>query len=192
MILLINNKGPFTFNLNHQLIRLKQNVEILDINVAEIELIRQKDPEAIILTTGPNDPEVIGKNVAIVEECWHRGIPLLGIGLGLHALALAFGARLITGSDTIPGSEAEVIHDEDRIFEGLSSPLKVGRFETRYVDEESLGADMIITAHTLDGEIMGLRADRGILEGIQFSPESLITSKGTDILENFLSLIEEN
>lgn len=178
MILMIDNKGPFTFNLKHQLIKLDQEVEILDIADVSAEAIALKDPAGVILTTGPNDAEVLKRNVAIVDECWHKGIPLLGIGMGLHALAQAFGGKLVSNYDSIPGSEAEVIHDEVQIYEGLASPLMVGRFENLYVDEESLGDDLMITAHTLAGEIMGLRADRGILEGVQFNPESLMTTKG--------------
>ena len=192
MILLVNNNGPFSFNLKHLLLRLEQQVEMLNINDSTTEKLVSKEPEAVILTTGPHEDSAIKANVALVEECWHKGIPLLGIGLGMHALAMAFGAKLVPGINTIPGSEVEVIHDEVRIYEGLASPIKVGRFETRYVDEESLGDDLLITAHTLEGEIMGLRADRGILEGVQFNPESLITSRGTDIIENFMSLVREN
>lgn len=185
MIALIETGGNASHRLAAACRRLGAAVEILDISSPDTAARAARTPRAVILPPGPLTRQVLGRAVDLVAACSGR-VPLLGIGLGMFAIARAGGGGETQLSALAPGSRLELIHDESGVFEAVPSPMAVGVFEIRALAESSLPGGLIISAHTLAGEIMGIRSEDGLMEGIRFDPVSLLTPRGGDLLANFL------
>lgn len=190
MILLIDNYGAFTNNLLQQLLVFRSDVLVRGFDSITIQEAMDMKPEVIVISTGPEDPARQRFAADIVSDV--AGIiPLLGIGLGMHGIALAMGGKLIKGQRQVIGRQSEIIHDQSTIFEGLPSPLAVGRYDVITVDEDHLPGELNISAHTVEGEIMAVRHEKNIVEGLQFHPESVLTPKGMELIENFIEIAAE-
>ena len=113
-------------------------------------------------------------------------IPILGVCLGHQSIAAAFGASIIQARRLMHGKTSLIEHDGCGVFAGLPNPLEIGRYHSLAVEESSLPAELIVTARTDSGEIMGLRHRSMALEGVQFHPESVLTPNGPELMENFL------
>ena len=189
MILMIDNYDSFTYNLVQYLGQLGEEVVVRrndEITLTEIEDMK---PEAIFLSPGPCSPQEAGITVDIVRA-FHKGIPILGVCLGHQAIASAFGARVVRAARIMHGKTSPILNDGRTIFEGLASPFPAGRYHSLIVERETLPDCLEISAETAEGEIMGLRHRRWLVEGIQFHPESILTPGGKRIIKNFLKLLD--
>jgi anthranilate synthase component 2 len=145
------------------------------------------DPTHIVVSPGPGRPEDAGISVELIAAAGER-VPVLGVCLGHQALATAFGARVGRAVTLMHGKSSQVYHDGRGLYEGLPNPLCAGRYHSLAVHEDDLPDELMISAYTSDGEIMGLRHRELRLEGVQFHPESILTPEGHRLLRNFLDL----
>ncbi len=190
MILVIDNYDSFTFNLVQYLGQLGQEMTIVRNDAVTAEEVECLAPDAIIISPGPGRPENSGITVGVIRSYAGR-IPILGVCLGLQALGFAFGGRVVPAPTLVHGKTSEIFHDGRTIFAGLGNPFSATRYHSLMVAKEGLPDCLEISAQTEDGIIMGLRHRRCLAEGVQFHPESILTSAGMKLLENFLCLTRQ-
>ena len=187
MILLIDNYDSFTFNLVHFLgdlgavCAVRRNDRI---TVAEAMALR---PEAIVLSPGPCTPTEAGICLDLIAAAAGR-VPILGVCLGHQAIGQAFGGEVARAPAPMHGKVSPILHDGSDVFAGLPSPFGATRYHSLIVRRETLPPDLIETARTADGPIMGLRHRALPVFGVQFHPESIASEHGHALLRNFLDL----
>lgn len=187
MILVIDNYDSFTYNLVQYLGELGAQLHVVrndQISVAEIE---QLAPERIVISPGPCTPNEAGVSLDVFKYFAGK-IPLLGVCLGHQAMGQAFGGNVIRAPYLMHGKTSQILHDGRGLFAGLDNPFTATRYHSLIVERESLPASLEVTATTSDGLIMGLRHREFLCEGVQFHPESIMTSVGKKLLNNFLQL----
>ncbi|HEX8650673.1 MAG TPA: aminodeoxychorismate/anthranilate synthase component II [Pyrinomonadaceae bacterium] len=188
MILVIDNYDSFTYNLVQYLGELGEEIEVRRndaVTVDEVETSLR--PDKILISPGPGTPDDAGVSLAMIERFAGR-VPVLGVCLGHQAIGQAFGGRVVRAPTLVHGKASEVCHDGKTIFEGLEYRFKAGRYHSLMVERESLPACLEVSATTPDGVIMGLRHREMRVEGVQFHPESILTTDGKRLLSNFLKL----
>ena len=184
MLLMIDNYDSFTYNLVQYFGELGADVQVYrndKITVAEIE---QLNPEHIVISPGPGRPENAGNSISIIEEFCQR-IPILGVCLGHQCLASYFGGKIVSADRLMHGKTSFVNHDNKTIFSNIKNPFEAGRYHSLCVESESLPSALEVSVHSRQGEIMGIRHKHLPLEGVQFHPESILTSEGERLLSNF-------
>jgi anthranilate synthase component II len=187
MILMIDNYDSFTYNLAQYFGELGQKPEVRrndKLTVAEIEKMA---PEKIIISPGPKSPAEAGICVEVIKHFAGK-IPLLGVCLGHQSIGYAFGGNIIRAKKLMHGKTSDITHDNKTIFKGMKNPFKATRYHSLVVEEESLPAELEVSARSEDGLIMGLRHKKFLVEGVQFHPESILTEGGKLLLKNFLEL----
>jgi anthranilate synthase component 2 len=187
VILLIDNYDSFTFNLYQHLSELGAEVEVArndQITLEEIET-RLPEIERIVISPGPCTPAEAGISVPAIRRFAGK-VPILGVCLGHQAIGAAFGGRVVRAPVIMHGKTSRIYHGGAGVFRGLASPFTATRYHSLIVDRGSLPATLEITAETDDGIIMGLRHRELDVEGVQFHPESILTSVGKDLLANFI------
>ncbi|SRR5579883_111121 len=187
MLLLLDNYDSFTYNLAQYLGQMGAKLEVRrndEITVEEIERLR---PERIVISPGPCTPQEAGISVPLIKRFAGK-IPILGVCLGHQAIGAAFGGRVVRAKKVMHGKTSEIHHDGRTIFRGLPQDFVATRYHSLIVERKSLPRSLEISAETSDGTIMGLRHRRMKVEGVQFHPESVLTSSGFKLLENFLSI----
>jgi para-aminobenzoate synthetase component II len=188
MLLVIDNYDSFTYNLVQYLGELGEQVEVrrndrVTVNEIESEL----RPARIVISPGPGTPNTAGITLDVIEHFAGK-VPLLGVCLGHQSIGQAFGGRVIRAPQLMHGKSSEVIHDGKTIFAGLTDRFQAGRYHSLIVEKESLPECLEVSARTADDVIMGLRHRELKVEGVQFHPESILTSEGKQLLANFLKL----
>ena len=194
MILLIDNYDSFTFNLYQYLAELGQGmshrpeeVRVIRNDQITIEEVSGLAPDYLVISPGPGRPEKAGIIVELIREMAGR-FPILGVCLGHQAIGMAFGGGLGRAKRLMHGKVSEVTHDGKGIFAGLKNPLTANRYHSLVLEGAALPPDLETTARSEDGEIMGIRHRRYLIEGVQFHPESILTPDGKALLANFLHL----
>jgi anthranilate synthase component II len=188
MILVIDNYDSFTYNLVQYLGELGPTIVVRRNDQIAIDDIQSMDPEGIVISPGPGRPEQAGVTLETIQKLASQ-IPILGVCLGHQAIGLACGGRVVRASRPMHGKTSVVDHDQRGVLEGLTSPLAVGRYHSLVIDEESCPPDLEIAGRAReDGAIMAVRHRTWPLHGVQFHPESVLTSEGRRILRNFLTL----
>jgi anthranilate synthase/aminodeoxychorismate synthase-like glutamine amidotransferase len=182
-VLVVDNYDSFTYNLVQYLGELGAELEVVRNDAASPEELVARVPDRAVVSPGPCGPAEAGVSVRVIPLLAQAGIPVLGVCLGLQALATAFGGRVVRGTP-VHGKSAQVEHDGRTIFDGLPSPLEAGRYHSLVVDPE-LPAALERSAHA-GGTVMALRHRELPAEGVQFHPESVLTPHGKAILRNFL------
>jgi anthranilate synthase/aminodeoxychorismate synthase-like glutamine amidotransferase len=185
MILLIDNYDSFVHNLARYLQRLGHETRVLRNDAVDIRQIRTMAPAAIVLSPGPCTPDVAGKSLEVVHEFWQE-IPILGVCLGHQTIAAAFGGTIVRAREPVHGRTSPITHDERGVFAGLPNPLTVCRYHSLIVEESSLPDVLEVSARFNDETIMAIRHRHRPVIGIQFHPESILTTFGYAILANFL------
>jgi len=188
MLLLIDNYDSFTYNLVQYLGELGEDVDVRrndKVTVDEIE--RSIRPQRIVISPGPGTPDDAGVTLKTIERFAGK-IPVLGVCLGHQAIGQAFGGRVIRAPELMHGKASEISHDGKTIFAGIDDHFAAGRYHSLIVERESLPDCLEISAHTTDNIIMGLRHKQLKVEGVQFHPESILTTDGKKLLANFLKL----
>jgi len=184
-ILIVDNYDSFTYNLVQYLGELGAEVEVVRNDVEPTAGLLARRPDRVIVSPGPCTPSEAGVSVEVMRRFPEAGIPTLGVCLGHQSLAQAFGGAVIR-HEPVHGKTTEITHDGSGLFEGLESPLVVGRYHSLVVDSATLPDCLIVTA-TGGGVVMGLRHRELPAHGVQFHPESVLTPQGKRLLENFLT-----
>jgi anthranilate synthase component II len=187
MLLLIDNYDSFTYNLYQYLGELGAQARVVrndEISVAEAIALR---PQAIVISPGPGTPDEAGISMDLIHAV-AGDVPLLGVCLGHQALGQAFGGRIVRAPSLMHGKTSEIHHDGRTVFAGLPLPFTATRYHSLVIAPESLPDCLEVSARTADGVIMGVRHREHPLEGVQFHPESILTTAGKDLLANFLRM----
>ena len=192
MVFVLDNYDSFTYNLVQYLGELGAKVEVYrndELTVDEVEAMR---PERILLSPGPCTPSEAGILVPLIRRMAGKA-PILGVCLGHQAIGEAFGGQVVRASQLMHGKTSSIAHDGKGLFSGLQSPLTCTRYHSLIVEEDSLPADLMVTARTPGGNgdgsiIMGLRHRSLPIEGVQFHPESVLTEGGHQMIRNFLEI----
>ena len=188
MLLVIDNYDSFTYNLVQYLGELGETIEVRRNNSVTIDEIENElRPRRIVISPGPGTPDDAGITLKVIQR-FSGKVPLLGVCLGHQAIGQAFGGRVIRAPELMHGKASEVRHDGKTIFAGIQDGFLAGRYHSLIVEKESLPACLEISASTGDDVIMGLRHRELKVEGVQFHPESILTSDGKQLLANFLKL----
>lgn len=187
MILVIDNYDSFTYNLVQYLGELGADVRVFRNDKITIPDIEALAPDQLLISPGPCTPREAGISVDTIQHFAGR-LPLLGVCLGHQSLAYAFGGEIIRAERLMHGKTSMVHHDGKTIFQGLPNPFEATRYHSLIAKRSSLPSDFEISAETVEGEIMGIRHKPTGAEGVQFHPESILTTAGMDLLRNFLVL----
>ena len=188
MLLVIDNYDSFTYNLDQYLGELGATVEVRRNDRVTLDEIENRlRPERIVISPGPGTPNDAGITLDVIQRFAGK-VPLLGVCLGHQAIGQAFGGKVVRAPELMHGKASDVHHDGKTIFAGLGDQLRAGRYHSLIVERESLPSCLEISAHTVDDIIMGLRHRELKVEGVQFHPESILTSDGKQLLANFLKL----
>jgi anthranilate synthase component 2 len=185
LILLIDNYDSFTFNLYQYLGELGAEVRVVRNDALSVEEALALHPERIVISPGPGTPEGAGIGVELIRRA---AMPVLGVCLGHQALGQAFGGRVVRAQKLMHGKTSEIRHDGRTIFAGLPDPFTATRYHSLVVAPESVPDCLEVSAWADGGVVMGLRHRQRPLEGVQFHPESILTTAGKDLLRNFLEL----
>ena len=191
MVFVLDNYDSFTYNLVQYLGELGAEVEVRrndQISVAEVEAML---PERILLSPGPCTPQEAGISIELVRH-FAAKVPILGVCLGHQAIGAAFGGEIVRAPKLMHGKTSEVQHDGKTIFCGLPSPMTATRYHSLIVQEKGLPKELEVSAYSEGGNtdrvIMGLRHRNFPVEGVQFHPESVLTSQGKNLVKNFLEM----
>ena len=188
MLLVIDNYDSFTYNLVQYLGELGATVEVRRNDRVTLDEIENRlRPERIVISPGPGTPDGAGITLDVIKRFAGK-IPLLGVCLGHQSIGQAFGGKVVRAPELMHGKASDVHHDGKTIFAGLGDQLRAGRYDSLIVERESLPSCLEISARTADDVIMGLRHRELKVEGVQFHPESILTSDGKQLLANFLKL----
>jgi anthranilate synthase/aminodeoxychorismate synthase-like glutamine amidotransferase len=181
----LDNYDSFTYNLVQYLGELgAEPVVVRNDSMTTAELIALK-PDALLLSPGPGRPENSGVLCEAITA-FAGVVPVLGVCLGHQAIGHVYGAKVVSAPELLHGKTSEVHHTGEGIFAGSPSPLTATRYHSLIIERESLPAELVITAHTQDGMIMGVRHRTLDVEGVQFHPESILTTRGHDLLKVFV------
>lgn len=184
---MIDNYDSFTYNLVQYLGELGGDLQVYRNDKINLKEIEKLNPDSIIISPGPGEPKDAGISKAVIKHFAGK-IPILGVCLGEQSIAEVFGGKVIRAPRLMHGKTSEIKHDGKTIFKGLPNPFTATRYHSLIVDKQSLPDCLEISAATDQDEIMGIRHKKFILEGVQFHPESILTSSGKQLLANFLSL----
>ncbi len=187
MLLMIDNYDSFTYNLVQYLGELGEDIRVYRNDKIAVKEIEQLRPQQIVISPGPCTPKEAGISVNTIKELAGK-IPILGVCLGHQSLAMAFGGEVVRADRLMHGKTSMIHHDGKTIFRDLPNPFEATRYHSLIVRRETLPTCFEVSAETAEGEIMGLRHKQLGVEGVQFHPESILTSVGKDLLRNFLKL----
>jgi anthranilate synthase component 2 len=186
MILVVDHYDSFVYNLVQLVESLGRRTEVVRSDAEPAEALVERRPEAVILSPGPGRPEEAGCFVELLRLLPPE-TPVLGVCLGHQALGVACGGR-VERARPVHGKASLVHHDGEGIFEGVRNPFEAGRYHSLVVAREDLPPELVLTAWTEDGLVMGTRHRELPRFGVQFHPESILTPEGPRIVENFLAL----
>ena len=187
MLLVIDNYDSFTYNLVQYLGVLGEDVQVYRNDKITMDQIEELRPSRIVISPGPCTPKEAGISVEAIRRFGGK-IPILGVCLGHQSMAVAFGGEVIRAQRLMHGKTSQITHDDKTIFRSLPNPFEATRYHSLIVNRINLPDCLEISAETAEGEIMGLRHKTICVEGVQFHPESILTTVGKDLLRNYLKL----
>ncbi len=187
MILVIDNYDSFTYNLVHYLNELGAQTSVVRNDALTVEQALGQKPEAVLLSPGPCDPDQAGICLPLLKDA-PDDLAILGVCLGHQAIGQAFGGDVVRAKALMHGKTSQIHHDGKGLFAGMPNPFTATRYHSLAVERATLPADLVVTAWTEDGEIMGLQHKTRPIYGVQFHPESIATEGGHQLLANFLDM----
>jgi anthranilate synthase/aminodeoxychorismate synthase-like glutamine amidotransferase len=186
-LVMIDNYDSFTYNLVQYFGELGEEIRVFRNDKITIQEIEKLSPDRIVISPGPCTPKEAGISIEVVRH-FAGAIPVLGVCLGHQSIGAAFGGDIIRAPRLMHGKTSSIHHDGKTLYKGLPNPFEATRYHSLLIKRETLPDCLDITAWTDAGEIMGVRHKQFVLEGVQFHPESILTTAGKDLLKNFLSL----
>ena len=189
-ILLIDNYDSFTYNLVQAFRYLGADVTVYRNDQLTVDEARALEPSHLVISPGPGTPDDAGVSLSMIGA-FEGVIPMLGVCLGHQSLVQHFGGRIVRAGRIMHGKTSLVRHDEGALFDGMSQPFEAGRYHSLCAESGSLPNELVVTAETDQGEIMGVRHRTLAMEGVQFHPESVLTPEGDKLMKNFIDSIEE-
>jgi anthranilate synthase/aminodeoxychorismate synthase-like glutamine amidotransferase len=187
MLIVIDNYDSFTYNLVQYLGELGERPRVFrndEITLGELSALH---PDRIVISPGPKTPKDAGISCDVIAQFAGQAT-ILGVCLGHQCIGAAFGGRIVRAARLMHGKTSPIHHDNRTIFSGLPNPFEATRYHSLVVDRDGFPECLEISAQTAEGEIMGIRHKAYRIEGIQFHPESILTTEGKGLLRNFLSL----
>ncbi len=192
MIIVIDNYDSFTYNLVQYLgelgaeLPVASEIQVYRNDKIDLEQIETLQPDGVVISPGPGRPEDAGISEALINQLGST-VPILGVCLGHQSIGQVFGGKIVSAPVLMHGKTSEVYHTNVGVFQGLPNPFTATRYHSLVIDTNSCPDDLEITAWVEDGTIMGVRhRNYPHLEGVQFHPESILTSYGKQLLRNFL------
>src|SRR5713101_6227829 len=189
-LVMIDNYDSFTYNLVQYLGELGAEVTVKRNDAIDVAGVRALRPNAVVISPGPCTPAEAGISLALLREMAGE-VPILGVCLGHQCIGEAFGGKVVRAPRLMHGKTSPVIHDGNTIFAGLPSPFDAMRYHSLIVDPDSLPSALEVSARTAENEIMALRHKELAVEGVQFHPESILTTEGKHLLKNFLDRVDQ-
>ena len=186
-ILVIDSYDSFVYNLVQYLGEIGADPIVHRNDAVTVEEAVGLDPDGVLLSPGPGRPEAAGIIVESIGAFAARGVPVFGVCLGHQAIGHAYGAAVVRAPELMHGKTSEILHDGAGVFAGIESPLTATRYHSLVLDPSTVPDVLEVTATTADGMIMGVRHRDVDVEGVQFHPESILTTAGHDLLRNFVA-----
>ncbi len=183
---MIDNYDSFTYNLVQYLGELGEELVVKRNDETSIDEIRELNPRFLMVSPGPCSPNEAGMSLEAIQA-FAGHIPIFGVCLGHQSIAQVFGGEVVQAERLMHGKTSEMHHDGRTIFRGLPNPFPATRYHSLIVKKETLPSCFEVSAWTAEGEIMAIRHKELPVEGVQFHPESIMTTAGMDLLKNFLS-----
>lgn len=190
MLLMIDNYDSFTYNLVQYFGELGEDIKVFRNDEITIKEITKLSPKMIVISPGPCSPKEAGISVEVIRH-FAGIIPILGVCLGHQSIGYAFGGKIVRAKCLMHGKTSLIFHDGKTIFKYVENPFEATRYHSLAIERETLLDEFEISAWTVDGEIMGIRHKKYVLEGLQFHPESILTREGKKILKNFINCAED-
>ena len=187
MLVMIDNYDSFTYNLVQYLGELGEDIKVFRNDKITVQGIERLNPDRIVISPGPCTPKEAGISVEAIRY-FSGKVPILGVCLGHQSIGAAFGGDIIRAPRLMHGKTSLVFHDGKTVFEDFPNPFEATRYHSLLIKKETLPDCLDITAWTDLDEIMGVRHKEMVVEGVQFHPESILTTVGKDLLRNFLKL----
>ncbi|HCQ20500.1 MAG: aminodeoxychorismate/anthranilate synthase component II [Anabaena sp. CoA2_C59] len=195
MILVIDNYDSFTYNLVQYLGELAADFPVAnDLQVVRndqitVDEIRKLNPDAVVISPGPGRPDDAGVSLNVITQLGNQ-LPILGVCLGHQSIGQVFGGKIVSAPELMHGKTSQVSHTGIGIFQGLENPLTATRYHSLVIERETCPDVLEITAWVEDGTIMGVRhRNYPHIQGVQFHPESVLTTLGKELLRNFLRIL---
>jgi anthranilate synthase/aminodeoxychorismate synthase-like glutamine amidotransferase len=189
-VAVIDNYDSFTFNLVHYILLTGATVDVFRNNKTSVDELTKLNPDAIVISPGPGRPEDAGISLEVVSKLSGR-IPILGVCLGHQVIAQSFGGQIVHARKIMHGKTSIVTANGQDIFTGINKPFSAMRYHSLVVAPDNFPDDLTITATSDDGEIMGLKHHTHPTQGVQFHPESFMTTVGKRLIRNFIKGAQE-
>ncbi len=186
-VLVIDNYDSFTYNLVQYLQELGAETLVFRNDKVTLKKLKKLKFDRIVISPGPGRPQDSGISCSVVNE-FYKKVPILGVCLGHQAIGYCFGGKILKSKKIMHGKTSLIHHNSKEIFKGIKNPFAATRYHSLIIDKKTLPKNLIITAHTSDGIIMGIKDKTHPLYGVQFHPESILTAEGKKILKNFLKV----
>lgn len=186
-VLVIDSYDSFVYNLVQYLGELGADPIVVRNDALTVDEAVALEPDAVLLSPGPGRPETSGISCDSIGAFAAIGTPLLGVCLGHQAIGHVYGATVVGAPELMHGKTSVLDHTGEGVFEGLASPITATRYHSLTIDPATIPPELIVTARTADGVVMGVRHRDHAVEGVQFHPESILTEHGHHMLKNFLA-----
>ena len=186
-VLVIDNYDSFVYNLVQYLGELGAEPVVRRNDECSLDELAALQPNAVLISPGPGRPEDAGVSVDAIQRFGEHGTPVLGVCLGHQCIGEIYGGDVVRAPAVMHGKTSQITHTNEGVFEGLALPFTATRYHSLVVDRATVRPPLTITAESEDGLVMGLRHHEFPIEGVQFHPESILTTGGHALLENFLS-----
>ena len=189
MVLVIDNYDSFTYNLVQYLGEMGETIEVRRNDEITVDEVRKLNPSAVVISPGPGVPADAGVTIDLIRECGET-TPILGVCLGHQAIGEAYGAKVVRAAKLMHGKTSRITHSGKGVFNGIDSPLEVMRYHSLVIEPGSLPAELEVIATSVGDatEIQAIRHRSHPVWGVQFHPESVLTSSGRELLRNFLTI----
>ncbi|MDE2841514.1 MAG: aminodeoxychorismate/anthranilate synthase component II [Chloroflexota bacterium] len=191
MIFMLDNYDSFTYNLVQYMGELGAEMEVARNDKTTVEEVMASRPAGIVVSPGPCTPNEAGISNDLIAQAAGK-IPLLGVCLGHQCIGQVFGGSIIRAQTLMHGKTSLIHHQDSGIFTGLENPFVATRYHSLIIDPASMPSVLDVTARADDGTIMSVRHRQHSIYGVQFHPESILTTEGKRLLQNFLNIVEQN
>ncbi|CAN5731422.1 aminodeoxychorismate/anthranilate synthase component II [soil metagenome] len=188
-VFLVDNYDSFTYNIAQELGELGAHVEVARNDAFTLDQLAAQRPDGIVISPGPGTPADAGLSNDVIRR-FGGHIPLLGVCLGHQCIGEVYGGQVVRAPELVHGKTSLIHHDDRGVFTGLPQPFDATRYHSLVVAPDSVPDSLEVTARTANGLIMGLRHREWAVEGVQFHPESILTTAGMDLLANFLATLD--